>query len=119
MVAFSAVGPAGGAGAQATASPLTWVHPGTASDTYVAVGVAVDAGPDTGVTVTGVTFGGTPMVSVLRWQSGGAGQTAGFIHAWELFSPPTGSQTVSVTVTGTFTRISGGSAIPLPPRGVP
>jgi len=114
-VAFDAVGPAGGAGANATTSPMTWTHPGAASVTDVIVFATYDIATDTGKTMS-ATYGGTSMTSLGVWHTGGG--TAGFLQMWALSGtiagagatpPATGSQTVSITFTSGASGVQGGS----------
>lgn len=87
----------------------SWSHAGSASASAVLVAVAVDASNDAATTVS-VTYGGVSMSSLLRWESGGSGKSNGFIQLFGLLSPPTGTRTVAVTVSGgTFDWVSGGS----------
>ena len=109
-VTFDAVGPSS-AGKTGATSPQTWTHTCTAGASELLVGVAVDSAADSGL-VCAVTYNSVGMTSVLRWQSGGTGQTSGFVQVFRMASPPTGSAftvSVAVTGTGTFDQISGGS----------
>ena len=108
-VTFDAVGP-GSSGTQSGTSPLTWAHVCGASATLIIVDVSVDAASDDSAVSVAVTYGGQSLTSLQRWESGGAAQKVGFAQKFYLFSPPTGSNTVSVTVTGSgFDGITGGS----------
>lgn len=109
-VTFDAVGPSS-SGKTGTTSPQTWTHTCGASATELLVGVAVDSAGDSGLTAA-VTYNSVSMTSVLRWQTGGAGQVSGFGQVFRMLNPPTGSAftvSVAVTGTGTFDQISGGS----------
>lgn len=108
-VTFDAVGtPASQIGQ--TTSPITWTHTCGAGATELLVAVSVNSGGDSGLTAT-ATYNSVSMTSVLRWQSGGATQSVGFLQVFSLPSPPTGSAyTVSVTVSGSgLTYLNGGS----------
>lgn len=100
-----------GAGGTATTSPLTFTHTCAASATYLIVGVAVDIGTGDGALTASCTYNSISVPSVLRWESGGSAQSAGFTQLFAKANPSTGSAfTVSVSVTGgTPDRISGNS----------
>lgn len=107
-VAFDAVG-AGGAGQTTGLSyNFSWTHTasGEGRAVVVSVAVAVVNGSITGITAT---YGSTPMTALTPrgYNNGSTGLTQQFI----LLNPPTGAQTVQVTVThgGAF-HISGAVA---------
>jgi Protein of unknown function (DUF4038) len=106
-VTFDAVGPSA-SGATGTTSPLTWTHTCGTGASDLLVGVAVDSSND-GATTCTVTYNGISCSSLQRWESGGAGKTTGFLQVFSLPSPPIGSFTVSVSASGTFSHLAGGS----------
>jgi hypothetical protein len=106
-VTFDAVGPTS-AGSVGTTSPQTSTHPGSAAAASAVVGVAVDSSGD-GSTACSVTYGAQPMTSLKRWECGGSAQSSGFLQVFALDAPPGGSQSVVITVTGSFAKITAGS----------
>lgn len=115
MPAFDAVGPSSAGASNAGTSPLNWTHTpvGTPTVAYVGISVGHSVGTnDTTYTVT-ATYGGTAMTAMSSGQSSGfTGMTGngGFIKVFKLVSPPSGAQTVSVTVTGSgLSALIGGS----------
>ena len=106
MVAFDAVGPAGGAGFNfsTTVSPQTWTHVCGASAT--AIVITVINGAANANRVTAVTYGGVNC-PLLGTQPNTGGSLVAF---YGLINPPTGSNTVSVTwTTGSGNQQLGGS----------
>jgi hypothetical protein len=103
-VTFDAVGPAGGAGANwVSGTTFSWTHVVSASATALLAGVTLGAASDTGLDVT-CTAGGVPMAD------SGAGRLSpnanGFLRVFKLAAPPTGSVTVTVTISGTIANVS-------------
>lgn len=107
-VAFDAVGPSS-SGADVIGSP-TWTSPLTLSWTHTCIGtctetctnVAIDISNDAGFTVT-VTDGGVSMPQIDLQHSNG--ETAGFNLVNCLHNPPTGANTILVTVTAALTSV--------------
>lgn len=84
----------------------------SAANGILIVGIAVDvAGLADAGTTASVTAGGVSMNSVQRWESGGSAQHAGFVQAYKLVSPPTGSITISVAISGTAADGIGGGSL--------
>jgi hypothetical protein len=109
-VAFDAAGPTGASTPAVTsAGPLTWTHVCGASATVLLVEVGVDSSADGSLTVSTPTYGGQAMAPVGSKVHTNGG-TQGFIQLFKLVNPPTGSNSVSVSVTGgTPGRLWGGS----------
>lgn len=106
VVAFDAVGPAGGAGA-ASGSPISWTHICGASATMLLVGVSYDDFTFSTVTL-GATYNGVAMTSLGAVNSNN--NTAGFIQVFYLLNPTPGSNSVVVTRTaGSVAGMLGGS----------
>ena len=107
MVAFDAVGPAGGAGTAFTATPGTWTHVNGGNG--ILVGVTCFGG--TANTVTGVTYGGVTIPFLGYIASGGAGVGPGGIALYGLTGGtcPTGSNTVSVAFSDATANHNAGS----------
>src|ERR1700755_1086728 len=94
MVAFDAVGPAGGAGIAFTTSGTgNWTHINNGNCIIVAITIFTGSTN----TVTGVTYGGVSL-NLLKFQGSGAGGGGGIAY-YGLSGPtvPTGSNTVAVT----------------------
>jgi hypothetical protein len=106
-VAFDAVGPSA-TGTSSTTSPLSWTHTiGAVSNSGILVGVGVDIGTDTGVSVS-ATCGGTAMTALGVVHSDNA--TAGFLAVFGLVAPGTGAKAITATTTGgSPDSITGGS----------
>lgn len=98
---LDAIGPAGGAGAQSATSPLTWAHICGGSATAIVIAATTFTGSSNAVTA--VTYGGQTC-SLLQFLAFGS---AGGIALYYLASPPTGSNTASVTFTGAASTIGG------------
>ena len=106
-VAFDAVGPAGGAGAKSTATPLTWAHINSAAGNAICVGINYRTGTSSDVTT--VTYGGVTLSRLGQVPANNAGP--GGMDLWgKIGALPTGSNTVSVTFgTATADFVTGGS----------
>jgi len=76
-VAFDAVGPSSAGAGTATGGPLSWTHTGSGS--ALLVGVSLDAGSDTGITLS-VTCDSVAMTSLGKVESGSGGQ--GFLEVF-------------------------------------
>jgi hypothetical protein len=102
VVAFDAVGPAGGAGTAFTTGPGTWTHVNTGNGILVACTVFTGSTD----TVTAATYGGVSLSKIGFTNTGAA---AGGISYWGLAGPtcPTGSNTVSVTASDTNNHNAG------------
>lgn len=103
-VSFDAVGPAAGAGITNTVSPITWTHVNNGN----AIIVAVIIGTQSGNPVTAVTYGGVtlPLIKFQATSSSAAGSAQYGLVSNTL---PQGSNTVSVTFTGSTNDIICGS----------
>ena len=110
-VTFDVVGPSS-SGSTGTSSGQNWTHAGNAAATSAVVGVAIDSSGD-GSTACSVTYGGTAMTSLQRWECGGTSQSSGFLQVFRLDGLQGlslgGSRSVVVTVTGSFAKITAGS----------
>lgn len=105
-VAFDVVGPnATGADVNSSAT-LSWSHTCSGSNRLLVVGVAVGALTDTGIT-TGVTYNGVSMTSLTLVHSNN--QTGGYVQMFYMIAPPTGANTVAVTVSTSVDAITAGS----------
>lgn len=107
-VTYDAVGPAGGGGANGTATPLEWAHVNSGNCVVVA------ATSDTGTSnlVTGVTYGGVtlPFLKFVISNNsvyGGIALYGGVSGVAGVGTLPTGSNTVSVAFTGAASTIGG------------
>lgn len=87
-------------GTNTSGSPLTWSHTCTGRD--LALIVAACNGAAT-ATITAASYGGYPMTQI----TSGVTSTNDKITLWFLLSPPTGSNTVSVTFGGTAPNCNG------------
>lgn len=103
-VAFDAVGPSS-SGTSATSGPLTWAHVCGASATDIVITATTNFGGTNAV--TGVTYGGQTCSLIAFVASGGT--TSGGVAMYYLASPPTGSNTVSVSYASGSGTIIGGS----------
>ena len=95
-------------------SPLAWAHTCGASADWILAGFALDGA--SGVTPANnpltATYNSVSMTSELNWQTGGSGQTSGYLAVLALQNPATGA---AHNVSGSFTNtgmdeIIGGSA---------
>lgn len=109
-VAYDAVGPSGGAGQASTTASITWSHASVGTSGLAGVvAVAQDASTTTNAAYTlTATWGGSSMTSLGRVASANT-TTYGYIQLFGLISPPTGTQTVTVTCSGTPPHLIGGS----------
>ena len=73
------------------------------------MGVAIGIDPDTGTTVTGVTYGGQAMTRLTTVHTGGS--TAGYIELWYKIAPLSGSNAVQITWTGGALNELGSGAV--------
>jgi hypothetical protein len=106
-VAFDAVGPSGGGGANiASGTSLTWTHTCTAGATDLIVGVAVGDSTPGGMTLT-ATYNGVSMTAIGSVASNN--QTAGFVKLFRLANPTSGANTVAVTAGSSSGTKLGGS----------
>src|SRR6185312_7219820 len=84
-------------------SPIAWSHVVGATADLIMSAHALDGA--TGITPAhnplAVTFNSVPLPSLLNWQAGGATQTSGYLAVNSLFSPATGSHSMSGTFTNT------------------
>ena len=103
MVAFDAVGPAGGAGTNSATTPLTWTHADAANATAILAAVTSVTGSSN--VVTAVTYGGQALALQGFAQSDTAG--LGGIALYAKLSPLAGSNTVSAAFTGGGDTIAG------------
>lgn len=98
-VAFDAVGPsAAGQGQTGGASPLTWSHTCSGSDRALIVGVVLASSADGAINTT-ATYNGVSMNSVAGEVHSNAA-TMGYAEMFVLANPASGTNTVSVTITG-------------------
>jgi len=106
-VVFDAVGPSSaGTGVAGTSS--SWSHTCSGSSRLLIVGVAIGKVGD-GSATTSATYNGVAMTSVVgRVESGGAGQSDGYVQMFYLLAPATGANTVLVSCTQSV-DITGGS----------
>jgi hypothetical protein len=88
------------AGSSSGSTSLTWSHTVTSagSDRILIVGVGVDQNQSCCRTVTGVTYGGVSMAVVPSGISTNANRTRS--ELWYLVNPPTGTNNVVVTLSG-------------------
>lgn len=106
-VVFDAVGPSS-AGTGVTGTSSSWSHVCSGSDRLLVVGVAIGKIGDSGAT-TSVTYNGVAMISLApRVESGGAGQSDGYVQMFYLVAPSAGTNTVLVSCTQSV-DITGGS----------
>lgn len=92
-IAFDA---ASNSGYQAASSGYTWSHTCTGSDRYLTVGIAMLS---LAQTVTGITYNSVAM-TFLGAQNSVSG--AARVELWGLIAPSTGSNTISVTLSGSI-----------------
>jgi predicted outer membrane repeat protein len=94
----------------ASTSPLAWAQTCGASADWILAAFALDGG--SGITPANnpltATYNSVSMASKLNWQSGGSGQTAGYLAVLALQNPLTGS---SANVSGSFTATGVDAAI--------
>jgi len=94
-VAFDAVGPAGGGGQLgAGVSSLTWTHVIAAGATDITIDFSTSTSTPT---VSSVKVGSTSCTLVAKADVNGSGSD-GEVYKYRLASPPTGSQTITVTM---------------------
>src|SRR5215218_1188399 len=99
QVLFDAVGPSSaGQGQAGGASPLTWSHTCAGTNRVLLVGVVLASTNDAAINTT-VTYNGVAMTSVAGEVHTNAG-TAGYAELFYLVAPATGTNTVSVAITG-------------------
>lgn len=96
-VTFDAVGPSATA-ANSSTSPLTWSHVNAATAKVILNFATSFTGSSN--LVTADSYGGNAATLLAFQNSGGAGHSGGGIALYQLTSPPTGSNTESVTFTG-------------------
>jgi hypothetical protein len=109
-VAFDAVGPSSSGSytaSVATGASATWTHVLGASANAITVSVAV-GNSSTATTTIVVKVGSTTMTALGKALSDNT-TNSGYVQLFGLISPPTGSQTITVTLTGTTSSIAGGS----------
>lgn|GEM_PF-1755049 len=108
-VAFDAVGPDANGSDVNGAATLSWNHTCSGSNRLLVVSVAVGVvSPDTGVSISSVTYNGVSMTAVTT-PVHSSGQDAGFVQMFYLVAPATGTNTVAVTVSTTVDAITAGS----------
>lgn len=81
-------------------SPLTWSHTCSGSERALYVAVIVGAGTDGSYAISGVTYNGVALTFLGRRHSNDA--TFGYVELWRLVNPASGTNTVSVSFTGTL-----------------
>lgn len=96
-VTFDAAGPGATAASSAT-SPLTWSHVDAAQVTAFLNFATTFSGSASDITAD--SYGGNAATLLAFQLSGGVGHVGGGISLYSLASPPTGSNTVSVSFTG-------------------
>lgn len=100
-VAFDAVGPSSTGAATGTDLTLGWTHTPVAAGTYVLAGIAVGSNTTDAAYTVAATYATLPMTPLGRWESGGSGQTVGFLAVFITTAAVSGSPgAVSVSVSG-------------------
>jgi hypothetical protein len=107
-VTFDAVGPsAAGAGQTGSTSPFTWSHTCSGTDRLLLVGVGIGSSNDGSITTT-ATYNGVSMTSLAKRHSND--QSSGYAELFALVNPDSGTNTVSITLSGSnIEGIEGGS----------
>lgn len=89
-------------------SPVTWSHTVAGSETLLFVGVILKT--PLGGTISGVTYNGTSMTLIDSLDGNNIVSNSGFKNSiYYLVAPAAGSNTVSVSFTGTGASAAGGS----------
>jgi hypothetical protein len=108
VVTLDSVGPDGqGVGGTNKTSPLVWAHTTNGTNRAIFVAVAISADPDTGISVSGVTYENVPFALVKTQHTNN--QDGGYVTLWALTNPSEGTHSVSVTFSGNPNAIIGGS----------
>ena len=105
-VLFDAVGPNSGGDACSSCISLNWTHITSGANRLLTVGVAVSAADVSGMSLA-VTYNSISMISAGKVNTNNG--SAGFIQLFYLIAPTTGSNTVSVTLSGGSADMEGGS----------
>lgn len=89
-------------------SPVTWSHTVSGAETLIFVGVILKI--PLGGSISGVTYNGTSMTLIDTMDGSNIVSNSGFRNSiYYLTNPTTGSNTVSVSFTGTSASAAGGS----------
>ena len=86
-----------------TALPLTWTHAGGSGLSEVLVGFSFNSNRS----VSAITYGGNTMTLVDAADVNASAGVDGWVFTYRLASPPSGSQTVSITPSGACDMIGG------------